>query len=152
VRQVQVYEDHILPDADQERRRTHDYVRHVSQLSEEMEVLKITYVSVSIMLVDVDTTDGVYLAKVIRETSKTYVLRYLMYKKKGLYVYDSEEEVEKSCVCGLYDPDDTEKDAGFLPVEGGFIRVDNEDDEYEPSESETESETESLVDEDDDEA
>jgi len=117
-----------------------------------MEVLKIMYVSVSIMLVDVDTTDGVYLAKVIRETSETYVLRYLMYKKKGLYVYDSEEEVEKTCVCGLYDPYDTEKDAGFLPVEGGFIRGDNEDDEYEPSESETESESESLVDDDEDEA
>lgn len=104
------------------------------------------------MLVDVDTTDGVYLAKVIRETSKTYVLRYLVYKKKGLYVYDSEEEVEKSCVCGFYDPDDTEKDAGFLPVVGGFIQVDNEDDEYEPSESESESESESLVDDDDDDA
>ena len=59
-------------------------------------MLKISYVSVTIMLVDVDTTDGVYLAKVVHETTKTYVLRYLVYKKRGLYVYDSEEEVEKS--------------------------------------------------------
>jgi hypothetical protein len=103
------------------------------------------------MLVDVQTTDGVYLAKVVSENGTKYTVRYMVYKKKGLYVYDKEEEIDKENVCGLYDPEDTEEAAGFLPVEGGFVIAD-EDDEYEPSESEDESDEESLVDEDEDEA
>jgi hypothetical protein len=95
-----------------------------------------------IMLVDVSTTSGVFLAKVLDESEKMYRLKYLVYKKKGFYDYeDSVEEVEKECVCGMYDPDETEEHAGFVRVpEGGFIKKD-EDEDYEPSSSESEEET-----------
>ena len=103
------------------------------------------------MLVDVQTDDGVYLAKITCETDTSYVLRYLVYKKKGVYVYDKDIEVDKECICGVYDPDDTEEAAGFTAVEGGFV-VKDEDDEYEPSDTSESDTDESLVDEDDDEA
>ena len=100
------------------------------------------------MLVDVQTDDGVCLAKVVCENNNSYILKYLVYAKKGVYVYDNYVEVDKECICGFYDPDDTEEAAGFLPVEGGFVLKDD-DDEYEPSESSESESDESLVDEDD---
>jgi hypothetical protein len=103
------------------------------------------------MLVDIQTVDGVYLAKIICEYENTYKLRYMIAKNKQLYDYDKEEdEVEKACVCGFYDEDDTEETAGFYKVEGGFMKKD-EDDDYEPSECSDSDSEESLVDSDDDE-
>jgi hypothetical protein len=100
------------------------------------------------MLVDVETTSGVYLASVLEETPATYKVRYLVYRKKGIYDYeDTVEEIEKDAVCGMYDPEDTEEAAGFIRVEGGFVQKD-EDEEYEPSDSEDDDENESLVSED----
>jgi hypothetical protein len=103
------------------------------------------------MLVDVNTTDGVFLAKVVKEDSDKYKVRYLVAKTKELFDYeDTIDEIDKECVCGVYDPDDTEEHAGFVRVEGGFIQLD-EDEDYEPSECcESESDSESLVDEDED--
>jgi hypothetical protein len=102
------------------------------------------------MLVDVQTENGVFLAKVVKELDTKYKVRYLVYKKKGLYMYEDEcEEVDKECICGTYDPEDTEEAAGFRKVEWGFALIE-EDGDYEPSDSETETESdeESLVDED----
>jgi hypothetical protein len=102
------------------------------------------------MLVDVETTSGVYLASVLEETPETYKVRYLVYRKKGIYDYeDVVEEIEKDAVCGVYDPEDTEEAAGFVRVEGGFVPKDD-DDEYEPSDTEDDGddENESLVSED----
>lgn len=101
------------------------------------------------MLVDVNTTSGVILAKVLREKVDTYTVKFLVHKKKELYDYeDCETEIEKESVSGFYEPDDTEEQAGFIQVEGGFVAKD-EDEDYEPSDSESESESddESLVDE-----
>ena len=39
VRTVQELEDHLLPDADPERRRAHDHLRHLHQLLQSVEVL-----------------------------------------------------------------------------------------------------------------
>ena len=97
------------------------------------------------MLVDVNTDDGIFLAKVIKETSDTYYVRYMVSKNKELFDYEvAVNEIEKECVCGVYDPGDTEEQAGFIRVEGGFLQVD-EDGDYEPSDSE-ESDEESLCD------
>ena len=97
------------------------------------------------MLVDVTTTEGVYLAKVVSKNKTTLTVRYLVYKRKGIYDYeDSVEIIDKECVSGEYDPDATEEDAGFLRVDGGFVQKDGDDD-YEPSESESDDDTVSLV-------
>lgn len=99
------------------------------------------------MLVDVNTEDGVFLAKVLNECGKTYKVQYLVAKNKELFDYESVvHEVEKECVCGVYDPEDTEEQAGFVRVEGGFIQLD-EDEDYEPDTETDESDEESLCDE-----
>jgi len=103
------------------------------------------------MLVDIQTIDGVYLGKVICEYKNTYKLKYLVAKDKQLYDYDDEiDEIDKDCICGFYDVNDTEEAAGYTKVEGGFIKKD-EDDDYEPSlcDNDTSSD-ESLVDSDED--
>jgi len=104
------------------------------------------------MLVDVNTVDGVFLAKIVGEDVATYTVQYLVAKNKELFDYESDVyEVDKECVCGVYDPDDTEEKAGFVRVEGGFIQLD-EDEDYEPSDTESEeSDDESLCDEDEEE-
>ena len=103
------------------------------------------------MLVDVNTTSGVILAKVIRENEATYTVKFLVHKKKELYDYeDCETEIEKESVSGFYDPDDTEEQAGFIRIDGGFVFKD-EDSDYEPSDTESDDE-ESLVDEYEDES
>jgi len=100
------------------------------------------------MLVDVETTEGIFLAKITHESEKTYKLKYLVAKNKQLYDYDEEEdEVEKDCICGFYDVNDTEKTAGFYKVDGGFMKLD-EDSDYEPSDCGTSDSEESLVDSD----
>ena len=110
------------------------------------------------MLIDVETDSGVFLAKVFDECEFFYMVKYLVYKKNGVYDYeDSFEKVDKDCVCGVYDPGSTEADAGFAPREaGGFTRVDDDEgDNYEPSDEpsdEDDSDDESLEDEDEDES
>ena len=103
------------------------------------------------MLVDIETTNGTSLAKIIQENKSTYTISYLTYKKKGIYTYESPCEVEKECISGFYNPEDTEGAAGFRAVEGGYMVVDDsEDDDYEPSESDSDSDSDSdisLVDE-----
>jgi hypothetical protein len=98
------------------------------------------------MLVDVTTTEGVYLAKVVSKNKTTLTVRYLVYKRKGVYDYeDTDEIIDKECVSGEYDPDATEEDAGFIRLKGGgFVQKDGDDD-YEPSESESDDDTVSLV-------
>lgn len=104
------------------------------------------------MLVDVNTENGISLAKVIQENEKTFTIRYLSYRKKGIYNYESPCEVEKDCISGFYNPDDTEEAAGFKKVDGGFVEIeDSEDEEYEPSESDESDSDISLVDEDEEE-
>jgi hypothetical protein len=103
------------------------------------------------MLIDVNTEDGTFLAKVVDEGADTYKVQYLVAKNKELFDYESiVHEIEKECVCGMYDPDDTEEQAGFVRVEGGFIQLD-EDEDYEPSESDEEDDDESLCDEEEEE-
>jgi hypothetical protein len=104
------------------------------------------------MLVDVNTTSGILLAKVVRENESTYTVRFLVHKKKDIYHYEkTDSEVEKESIAGFYDPDDTEEQAGLVPVEGGFVFKDDDSD-YEPSDSEeSESDDESLFDEDEEE-
>ena len=74
--------------------------------------------------------------------------------EKQLRVYqdqlDCETEIEKESVSGFYDPDDTEEQAGFIRIDGGFVFKD-EDSDYEPSDTESDDE-ESLVDEYEDES
>ena len=104
------------------------------------------------MLVDIETTSGTSLAKIIQENKSTYTVSYLSYKKKGLYDYESPCEVEKECISGFYNPEDTEGVAGFRAVEGGYILLDDsEDDDYEPSES-GDSESDTSLDDEEEES
>ena len=90
------------------------------------------------MLVDVQTDDGIFLARVLREEDDAYVLKYMVVSnsKKNEYRYeDVETLVDKSCICGVYDPGDTERDAGFIQVGERYVPIEDEDEDYEPSES-----------------
>ena len=100
------------------------------------------------MLADIETTTGTMLAKIIRETDQTYFVKYMSLGKKGFYRYESEEtEIDKECVAGFYNPEDTELAAGFKKVEGGYLLIDEiSDDDYEPSE-EAESDSDISLDE-----
>ena len=108
-------------------------------------------------LIDVNTEDGVLLAKVVDETEDTYSIKYLSPIKKKfndhrVYDYDEcVEEIEKECVSGFYDTGD-EYVAGYLKIDGvGFVYEEQYDDDYEPtSESESESDYESLCNSDSD--
>jgi hypothetical protein len=96
------------------------------------------------MLVDVETTSGTSLAKIVQKNKDTVVVRYLSYKKKGLYDYEDPCEIDRECISGFYNPEDTEESAGFKKVDGGYILLDNsDDDDYTPSDSESESESDS---------
>jgi hypothetical protein len=101
------------------------------------------------MLVDVETTSGTSLAKIVQENKDTVVVRYLSYKKKGLYDYEDPCEIERECISGFYNPEDTESSAGFKKVDGGYILLDNSDDDYTPSDSESESDSDMSLDEED---
>ena len=103
------------------------------------------------MLVDVQTTEGVSLAKIIQENRDTYTVAYMSYQKKGIYNYEPPCEVEKECIAGFYNPEDDERSAGFQKVEGGYILLsENSDDDYEPSDCSSETEScSSLVTSDD---
>lgn len=108
-------------------------------------------------LIDVNTEDGVLLAKVVDETEDTYRIKYLSpikkrYNDQRIYDYDEcTEDIEKECVSGFYDTDD-ETAAGYLQVEGGgFVLDEHSDDEYDPtSDEESESDEESLCESDSD--
>ena len=98
------------------------------------------------MLVDVETTTGTMLAKIIRENEHIITVKYMSLGKKGFYNYESDEtEIDKDCVAGFYNPYDTEINAGFKKVEGGYLLIDDDSDiDYEPID-EDESDTESDV-------
>jgi hypothetical protein len=97
------------------------------------------------MLLDVSTTSGIMLAKVVRETKDGYVVRYLSPSKHNLYDYEKEDSViENAMVSGVYEANDTEEAAGFTKVEGGYAIMESDDEDYVPD-SESESESESLT-------
>jgi hypothetical protein len=109
-------------------------------------------------LIDVHMENGEdTLAKIVDETESTYKVRYLNLVKDGtLYRYTKEIfEIEKECVSGFYDDDDTEEAAGFVRVDGGYAPIDDvEDEDYEPSEmedSDNESDCDDYDTEDEDE-
>lgn len=100
-------------------------------------------------LIDVNTEDGILLAKIVDETEDTYSIKYLSPIKRkynDLRVYDYEEcaeDIEKGCVSGFYDTGD-EAVAGYTPVEGGgFILNEDSDDDYDPTSDEDEDEDDS---------
>ncbi len=87
------------------------------------------------MLIDVETEEGVFLAKVLDEDETTYEVRLLVYRRdSGLYRYGKPLVIEKESVTGFYNPEDTEIAAGFKKVDGGFMVLEEEsDDDYTPS-------------------
>lgn len=103
------------------------------------------------MLVDVETTSGTTLAKIVQKNKDTVVVRYLSYKKKGLYDYEDPCEIDSECISGFYNPEDTEESAGFKKVDGGYILLDNSDDDDYTPDSESESDSDISLDEEDSE-
>jgi hypothetical protein len=108
-------------------------------------------------LIDVNVFDEeqddeiVLLAKIVGETQDTYKVRFMSPTKGGLYRYENEvSEIDKESVCGYYDSKD-ERDAGFIPAHDGcFERIDD-DDEYEPSDSEEDDDEDEELDDEEDE-
>lgn len=108
-------------------------------------------------LIDVNVFDEeqddeiVLLAKIVGETQDTYKVRFMSPTKGGLYRYENDvSEIDKESVCGYYDSND-ERQAGFIPAHDGcFERIDD-DDEYEPSDSEEDDDEDEELDDEEDE-
>jgi hypothetical protein len=85
-------------------------------------------------------------AKIEKDLGSSYIIRYLSPTKKlhgdlKIYAYESDTyTIDKESVSGFYDST-KEEDAGFVPVNGGWV-LDDEPDDYVPSGSD---ETESDV-------
>jgi hypothetical protein len=101
------------------------------------------------VLVELDNgKESTAIARIEEKREDSYVVRYLSPTKKlhgdlKIYAYEKETyTIDNACVSGFYDSVD-ERDAGFVPVEGGWV-LDEDSDDYEPS-SGVETETESDV-------
>lgn len=109
-------------------------------------------------LIDVNVFDEqqdeevVLLAKIVGETRKTYKVKFMSPTKGGLYRYETDiSEIEKDAVCGYYDSSD-ERVAGFIPAHDNcFEKLDEDDEDYDPSESDDEDDEEEDLGEDEDE-
>jgi len=95
-----------------------------------------------------DGTQQHYIARIESEQGSEYTVRYLspskkMHGDKPIYKYEKEVyTVDKECIDAYYDSP-FEEDAGFQPVEGGWVVYESDSDDYEPSDTE-ESEDESV--------
>jgi hypothetical protein len=104
------------------------------------------------MIVDVQCEDDtIQIADLIcDEDTHDVEVRFLKRVKSGIFNFEDEISiVPKESICGWYDTENLEDTELYMKVNGGYILLDDsEDEDYECSE-EDESESESLTDEDD---
>jgi hypothetical protein len=107
------------------------------------------------MIVDVHCEDDtVQIARIVDEHSDSYSITFLESKKHGVYNFSSETElVPKESISGFYDVDNLEDTDLYMKVQGGYVLMDDsEDEDYVCSDSDvSESESESLCEEGTDE-
>jgi hypothetical protein len=92
------------------------------------------------------------LAKIIEKDGVILIIKYLSEGKDHIWRYEDDTyEIDDSSIAEYLKTDD-ECDIGFIPMgDGGFVKDENSDDDYEPSDEE-EDEDEEDEDEDEDEA
>jgi cobalamin biosynthesis protein CobT len=90
------------------------------------------------------------LAKIIEKDGVILIIKYLSEGKDHIWRYEDDTyEIDDSSIAEYLKTDD-ECDIGFIPMgDGGFVKDENSDDDYEPSDEE---EDEDEEDEDEDEA
>ena len=95
------------------------------------------------------------LAKVIEKDGVILIIKYLSEGKDHIWRYENDTyEIDDSSIAEYLKTCD-ECDIGFIPMgDGGFVKNENSDDDYEPSEEDEEDEDEEEEDdeEDDEEA
>jgi hypothetical protein len=104
------------------------------------------------MIVDVNCEDDtIQIARIVDEHSDSYSITFLEPKRHGVYNFSSETElVPKESISGFYDTEMLEDTDLYTKVQGGYVLMDDsEDEDFTCSESD-ESESESLVDDDED--
>ena len=104
------------------------------------------------MIVDVHCEDDtIQIARIVHEHSGMYAINFLESKRQGIYDFSSETElIPKESISGFYDTNILEDTDLYMKVQGGYVLMDDsEDEDFTCSESD-ESESESLVDDDED--
>jgi len=97
---------------------------------------------IDVTVVNEDDEEIIMLAKIVEECQDTYKVRFMVHVKGDLYNYEDEiTEIIKESVSGFYDSTDV-TDAGFVKTDEGYHQVDDDDD-WEPAESDEESDEES---------
>lgn len=103
-----------------------------------------------------DDDNNSQLARIIKKTQSGFKVQFLseipiLYEDRmRVFRFDKHiVEIEEESVSGYYDTSDIEE-AGYIKIEGiGYVKSEDYDDDYNPSESEySESDSESLYDSD----
>jgi len=83
------------------------------------------------------------LAKIIEKDGVILIIKYLSEGKGHIWRYEDDTyEIDDSSIAEYLKTDD-ECDIGFIPMgDGGFVKDENSDDDYEPSDEEDEDEEE----------
>ena len=107
------------------------------------------------MIVDVRCEDDtIQIARIVDEHSDSYSITFLEPKRHGVYTFSSETEiVPKESISGFYDTDTLEGTDLYIKVQGGYILMDDSEDEdfVCPESEDSESDSESLCEEGTDE-
>ena len=90
------------------------------------------------------------LAKIIEKDGVILVIKYLTEGKDRIWRYEDDTyEIDDSSIAEYLNTDD-ECNIGFIPMgDGGFVKDEHSDEDYEPSDEEEEEEDEEEEDEDD---
>lgn len=100
------------------------------------------------MIVDVHCEDDtVQIARIVHEHAGMQAVNFLEEKKRGVYDFSSVTElVCKESISGFYDVDNLEDTDLYMKIQGGYVLMDDsEDEDYVCSDSDV-SESESLDD------
>lgn len=90
------------------------------------------------------------IAKIIEKDGPILTIKYLSEGKDKIHAYEEDTyEIEEDSIAEYFRTDDEEQ-IGFMKVEGGFIHVQDDDDEYIP-EDEDEEDSDEEFDDDSDE-
>ena len=107
------------------------------------------------MIVDVHCEDDtVQIARIVDEHSDSYSITFLEPKGHGVYDFSSETElIPKESISGFYDTEMLEDTDLYMKVQGGYVLMDDSEDEdfVCPESEDSESESESLCEEGTDE-
>lgn len=106
------------------------------------------------MIVDVRCEDDtIQIARIVDEHSDSYSITFLEPKGHGVYDFSSETElIPKESISGFYDTEMLEDTDLYMKVQGGYVLMDDSEDEDYICSDEDVSESESLIDEDEEEA